>query len=68
MSLDLTPKQMLYMDKLCQGWNAPQIAHKLKISHRTVETQMALARERNDVSTTLHLCVLWTAEKLKGVA
>ena len=64
MTLDLTPTQQIYLDRLCEGWNCEQIAHNLGVSNKTVSSQLAYARERNDISTTHHLCALWTREKL----
>lgn len=59
MPLDLTPAEIEVIEKLCEGWSMQQIAHKLCKAQGTLETRVAHARRRNEIASTLYLCVLW---------
>lgn len=58
----LTPRETEILWGFALGGSAKSIAHKLHISHRTVEVHMQRARTKNHCRTTLQLVFLATRE------
>ena len=58
--LMLNPLEIEVVDQLCKGRLIKQVAYSLGLSVDAIDQRLKKARNRNDVSTTLYLCVLWT--------
>ncbi len=51
----ITPKQVLYIQELASGKNAPQIAADNFVSTHTVRNTISNAKERVGAKSTFHL-------------
>lgn len=59
---DLTPAQCCVLQFLCKGWTMPEIAVHMKISPKTVHTQLERARDRMEARSTLQAALMWARE------
>ena len=64
--LMLSPLEIEVIDQLCKGQAIKQIAYSLGMSIKGIDQRLAAARKRNDVSTTLYLCVLWATREIES--
>ena len=63
---ELTPLEIEVVDQLCKGQLIKQVAYSLGISVDAIDQRLKKARTRNEVSTTLYLCVLWATREIES--